>query len=342
MVTIAVIGAGIGGCSAAYFAHKYLPSSKVTVFEMENRIGGRVFTYTGEKMSIELGASFFNSNNKTIYGLVNEMGLKTKKLEQIMDIAVWNGTEITFKSSQPMFYKLISLFKDYNLSVPKLLFLLRKASGKIKKLYKLQEKSPAEFWDLFENAGLDQYYKVSFDKLLVDNGVDQTFINEVITPITRIIYSQNAGLGGFAGLSSLLSVYGEAVYSLKDGNEVLPQKLLEVSNSNVELDSKVKSIEKTSNGSFRVLVGDNASVFDVVVVAVPLEVADIAFDGIDNEKRQLREYQKIYIRLMKGTVDLRYFNLDSSSRVPSIVLTSEEADPITRFCRGWLLHRPNP
>jgi protoporphyrinogen oxidase len=44
MVNLAVIGAGIGGCSVAYFARKYLPYSKVTVYEMKNRIGGRVFT----------------------------------------------------------------------------------------------------------------------------------------------------------------------------------------------------------------------------------------------------------------------------------------------------------
>ena len=331
MVNLAVIGAGIGGCSAAYFARKYLPDSKVTVYEMKNRVGGRAFTFNLEGMKNELGASFFNSSTKIICGLVDEMGLKAKKLEEFMDIAVWNGTEITFKSSQPTFYKLLSLFTKYHLSVPKLLLLLRNANGKIKKLYKLQETNPAEFWKLFESAGLDQYYKMPFDKILVEIGVDKKFIDELITPITRIIYSQNAGLGGFAGLSSLLGVYSDAVYSLKDGNDVLPRKLLEASDSKVKLETKVKSIEKTPNGSFRVIVGEDSSVFDAVIVATPLEVADIAFDGLENKKWQLREYQKIFIRLMKGTVNSRYFNLDSSAKLPSIILTTRETDPITRF-----------
>ena len=34
---------------------------------------------------------------------------------------------------------------------------------------------------------------------------------------------------------------------------------------------------------------------------------------------------------MKGTVDSRYFNLDASTKLPSTILTSKEADPITRF-----------
>ena len=46
---------------------------------------------------------------------------------------------------------------------------------------------------------------------------------------------------------------------------------------------------------------------------------------------QKREFQKIYIRLMKGTVNFEYFNLEPSSGLPSIILTSREADPITRF-----------
>ena len=68
-----------------------------------------------------------------------------------------------------------------------------------------------------------------------------------------------------------------------------------------------------------------------MIVAAPLEVADITFEGVANQKQQVRKYQKIYIRLMKGTIDSRYFNLESSTKLPSIILTSKEADPITRF-----------
>jgi phytoene dehydrogenase-like protein len=329
MVNLAVIGAGIGGCSAAYFAHKYLPDSKVTVYERANRIGGRVFTFHGEEIKSELGATFFHPINKTICDLVKELNLKVTKLEESMDIAVWNGTEIIFKSGQPMFYTMLKLLTKYKFSVPKLLFSLREANGKIKKWYNREE--PAEFWKLFESVGLDKWYKMPFDQILGEMGIDKKFIDELVTPITRIIYSQNAELGGFAGLSSLLGVYGESMYSLKEGNNVLPKKLLEASNAKVKLENKVESIKKTSKGSFQVLAGENTSVFDGVIVATPLEGANITFEGVATQKEQPREYQKIYIRLMKGKVDSRYFNLKSSTKLPSIILTSKEADPVTRF-----------
>ena len=329
MVNLAIIGAGIGGGSAAYFANKYFPSSKVTVYEMKNRIGGRVFTFNAKETKNEIGATFFHPINKTICQIVKEMNLNIRKIEEPMDIAVYNGTEIIFKSSQSKFYTTTKLLTKYKLSVPRLLLSLRKAKSKIGKWY--EEKRPVEFWELFEHFGLDKWYKLSFDQILVERGIDRNFIDEIITPITRIIYSQNAELGGFAGLTSVLGVYGDSMYSLKDGNDILVRKLLETSNSKVKLRCKVKSIEKTSNGSFRVSSDENISVFDGVIVAAPLEVADITFDGVANQKRQTREYQKIYIRVMKGSINPNYFNLASSKKMPSIILTSKEADPITRF-----------
>ena len=331
MEKIAVIGAGVGGCCAAYFARKYLLGSKVTVYEAQNRLSGRVLTYRGNKIQKELGAEFFNFSNPLVSHLIRELGLETQKLEDTMDLAVWNGNEVVFQSGQALFYKFLGLVNRFKLGVPKLVYNLKKAERQIKKLYKQQQKGPAEFWELFEHIGLDNWYKMPFNQILVEMGVDKSFIDEMVTPITRIIYSQNAEIGGFAGLSSLLGAYQESMYSLQGGNDVLPKRLLQASSSKVRLGCKVKSVEKTSTGSFRVLSEDDASVFDGVLVAAPLEVADIAFDGVEAQKSPQRDYQRIYIRVMKGAVDSRYFGLNASSRLPSTILTSKKADAITRF-----------
>jgi prenylcysteine oxidase/farnesylcysteine lyase len=330
MTNLAVVGAGIGGCSVAYFASRYLPDSKVTVYETEKRVGGRVLTFKYEEMKNELGAAFINSSNKIVCQLIKETGLQVKKLEEISDIAVWNGTDIVFKSNQSSFYKILKLASNYRLNVPKLLLTLKEADKKIKELYKKEENKPAEFWELFESVDLDIYYKRRFNEILAEKGINQKFIDEIITPVTRIIYSQNATLGGFAGLSALLGVYEKAVFSLKDGNDILPKKLLELSNAKFEPDSKVKSLEKTSKGSFRVFTGKKTKIFDAVIIAAPLEVANIDFEGIEKQKMQTRDYQKIYIRLMKGQVNSKYFNLNSS-KLPSVILTTKQADPIIRF-----------
>ncbi|MFA5366148.1 MAG: FAD-dependent oxidoreductase, partial [Candidatus Bathyarchaeia archaeon] len=324
MVNLAVVGAGIGGCSAAYFARKLLSNPEITVYEKANRIGGRVLTFKGEQITSELGGTFFNSSNPTVSPLIAETGLQVKKLEEFMDFAVWNGTEILFQSNHPMFYKMLKLVTKYKLSVPRLVRILNDSHRKLEKMYKKAEQ-PAEFWELFEAAGLDKWYKHRFDTLLLEAGVNQTFIDELITPITRIIYSQNAEMAGFAGLVALLGVYADAIYSLKDGNAVFPVALLEKSGSTVQLETEVTSIEKTADQTFRVYGGENSTVFDAVIVASPLETANIQFDGTENQNMPKREYQQIYIRLMKGIVDKRFFNMDGSAKLPSIILTSKQA-----------------
>jgi predicted NAD/FAD-binding protein len=330
MVSLAVIGAGIGGCSAAYFAYKYLSNPKIIVYEADKRVSGRILTYRGNGIQKELGAEFFNFSNPIVSNLITELGLETKKIEDVMDLAVWNGNEVVFHSGQRLFYKMLGLVNKYKLNVPKLLFNLKKGETKIKKLYKEQEKNPAEFWMLFEEVGLDKYYQSCFDQILQKKGIESSFIDELITPITRIIYSQNAELGGFAGLIALLGVYSQAMYNLKEGNEVFPKKLVEKSKSKIELKTKVTAVEKLSDGSFRVHAGENVRVFDAVIVAAPLEIANISFDGVPKQENQFREYQTIYVKLMRGKVNPNYFNL-SSSHLPSLVLTSQEADPLTRF-----------
>ncbi len=329
MVNLAIIGSGIGGSSAAYFSRKYLPDSKITVYERDNRVGGRVLTYDDGKNKSELGAAFFNFKNKLIYDLVKELNLNIKKVEETKDIALWNGNEVFFKANQPKFYNMLKLIASYKFNVPKLIISLKEAEKKIKKLYRIQ--MPKEFWELFEINGLDKWYRKRFDRILLEMGIEQRFIDEIITPITRIIYSQDATLGGFAGLSSVLGVYGESVYSLSEGNDVLPSKLIEASNSSVQLKSKVESIEKTSTDCFRVTVGRHTSIFDGVIIASPLETANITFEGVPNQELNVREYQKIYIRSMKGEIKMGFFNLDKSAKLPAIILTTKEADPITRF-----------
>ena len=69
LVDLAIIGAGIGGCSAAYFTRKYLPNSKITLYEASDRVGGRVLTSEEGPLKLEMGAEFFNSTNKTIVSL---------------------------------------------------------------------------------------------------------------------------------------------------------------------------------------------------------------------------------------------------------------------------------
>ncbi len=331
MTKLAIVGAGIGGCSAAYFAHKYLPNQNVTIYDSQNRIGGRIQTYNQSGVTIELGAAFFNRFNKTLLDIINAERLKIAPVEGPKDFAVWNGSKIVYRSNKQSFTTTFSLLTKYHFNLTRTFLLLKKVRRQVAKLYQEEQKNPADIGELFESTGLDEWDKMSFSELLVEKRVNQTFINEVITPITRVIYSQNADLGGFAGLSALIGVYSGPTYSLAEGNNSLPTQLANASKAAVKLGQKIDKITKTSKGTYVLTSKAETEVFDNVILATPLELADIEFDGLSMHNWAPQPYQSVYMRVMRGIFNPDHFGLKKSADPPAIILTTKDTDPITHF-----------
>jgi prenylcysteine oxidase / farnesylcysteine lyase len=331
MTNLAIVGAGIGGCLAAYFARKYLSNVNVTIYDSQNRIGGRILTYKESRIKIELGAAFFNGFNKTLLSVINAEQLKIAPIEDSKNFAVWNGSKIIFRSNKNSFATTFNLLAKYRLSLARTFLLLRKARKQVFKLYQEELKNPADISDLFESVGLNQWYEMSFLDELIERGVSSAFIDEVVTPLTRIIYSHNADLGGLAGVSALIGVYSGPTYSLVEGNSSLPVYLANASKAFVKLCQKVDKIEKTSSGTYRLYGEDEEAVFDNVILATPLDLADIEFDGLSSPDAKPQPYQTVYRRIMRGIFDPNFFGLKESVDLPAIVLTTKDADPITNF-----------
>lgn len=331
MAKIAVVGAGIGGCAFSYFAKKYLPNTEVTIYEAQNRIGGRVLTQHYAGSDFELGAAFFNDTNKLIVDLVKAEQLKAKRLEERGNFAVWNGSKLIFKSSKQSAVTDVRLLEKYQLSLARTFLLIREAKRQFAKLYREAQKTPSEIGHLLEAAGLDKWYTRGFDDVLLEAGVGQGFLDEVVTPITRIIYTQNGDIGGLAGIASLIGVYSNATYSLVEGNSYLPTHLAEVSNAKVKLGQKVDSIEKTPGASYNVRSGEDVAQFDCVVIATPLEIAGIKFDGVQLPNWAPQPYQKVFRRTARGILNPAYFGLENSATPPSIILTTKNSGQIAQF-----------
>jgi prenylcysteine oxidase / farnesylcysteine lyase len=331
MADLAIVGAGIGGCSAAYFARQYLSNINITIYDSQNRIGGRILTYKESGVKIELGAAFFNGFNKTLLGIIDAERLRIAPIEDSKNFAVWNGSKIIFRSSKKSFATTSRLLARYRLSLVRTFLLLRNARRQVAKLYQEELKNPTDISDLFESVGLNQWYENSFLEELIARGVSSAFIDEVITPLTRIIYSQNGDLGGLAGVSALIGVYSGPTYSMVEGNSSLPVYLANASKAAVKLGQKVDKIEKTSSGTYRLYSNNEEAVFDSVIMATPIELADIEFDGLSSHVAKPQPYQMVHIRIMRGIVDPNFFGLKESAEPPAIVLTTKDADPITNF-----------
>ncbi len=331
MANLAVVGAGIGGCSAAYFARKFLPGVNVTIYDAQDRIGGRILTCNVADATLELGAAFFNGFNRTLLGIVKAEGLKITPVEESRGFAVWNGSEFVFRSNKQSSATVLKLLAKYKLSLAQTFLLLRKVRGQVAKLYQEELENPTDIREIFESTRLDEWHRKPFFEYLIERDISQIFIDEVVTPITRAIYSQNADIGGFAGISSLIGVYSGATYRLAEGNSTLPVHLAEASNATIKLGKKVDMIEKTPKGTYMVYTDEDAKVFDSVIIATPLELADIKFDGLSLHDWEPQPYQTVYRKVMRGVFDPNYFGLNNSADAPAIVLTTKDADPITQY-----------
>jgi protoporphyrinogen/coproporphyrinogen III oxidase len=71
--TVAVVGAGLAGLTAAYRLQQR--GFDVTVFEARDRVGGRVWTVRKRDYIMDLGAAFYLGTYRESIGLIHEVGL---------------------------------------------------------------------------------------------------------------------------------------------------------------------------------------------------------------------------------------------------------------------------
>src|SRR3989344_1745116 len=87
MKRIAVIGAGIAGLTCAYELQK--AGFEVTIFERDDRVGGRMATRVKDGLAFDIGANFFVEHYTHTNALAKELGVDWERMEP--------GEHLTFK-----------------------------------------------------------------------------------------------------------------------------------------------------------------------------------------------------------------------------------------------------
>lgn len=78
---IVIVGGGIAGLYTAYCLFRTSPEKnkkRILILEKENIIGGRIFTYADEHMTVEAGAGRFHGSHQLLFNLIKELGLHDK------------------------------------------------------------------------------------------------------------------------------------------------------------------------------------------------------------------------------------------------------------------------
>ncbi|CAM9897021.1 unnamed protein product, partial [Chrysoparadoxa australica] len=204
----AVIGAGIGGATAAYYARQEI-GCHITVFEGSERVGGRASAITlegGQHDIAEVGASIIYTGNQHLYNLTEKMGL------QRLDppggdegTALWDGERVRFMLEGGLLGTAKVLLR-YGWSMVSLTRMVKAALVKFNGIYDLQREgmaftTPEELWGA---VGLQELTTMNITEHLSTRlGPGARVVNEIVYGVNRINYNQGLEMNALAGVVSL-------------------------------------------------------------------------------------------------------------------------------------------
>ncbi|KAL3317749.1 Prenylcysteine oxidase-like [Cichlidogyrus casuarinus] len=294
---IAIVGAGVGGCSAAYFLRKLKTNfdPELVVFEgdKDGHIGGRLRSVRLENFNVECGGTIFLKDNRYMYSLTKSMGLNHVNLDKDRSRLVIMGDKrhpIAYSDfGWPYMFSSIVLLYRYGWDLYKA---LRYTASNIKyfsRIYDLQKKghaftSTAKFLsalapdDLFLNMT-----KTTFsDWLEKEMHLGDRIRDEIAYGLVANNYTQKPqDVHAFVGFLSLATM-SPNLMAVKEGNDAVPKALLKKaleSNEQVENRSvrkaqvlRVRQNEDKWILDFKELQTDleKSEQFDYVLICSPL------------------------------------------------------------------------
>lgn len=132
---------------------------------------------------------------------------------------------------------------------------------------------------------------------------------------------------------SLAGAQSSKLWAVKGGNFQACKYALEAANANVRLNAKVTAVSKHETEANKVKYSlttngiDSDNVYDVVVVAVPLEVKSTQVECKACEdwptKMDMGRYQRTVATFVAGRLNPAEFGLSSEKEIPADIFTSE-------------------
>nr|KAF6448324.1 prenylcysteine oxidase 1 like [Rousettus aegyptiacus] len=173
---------------------------------------------------------------------------------------------------------------------------------------------------------------------LLQVGVTQRFIDDIVSAVLRASYGQSAAMPAFAGAMALAGAQG-TLWSVEGGNKLVCSGLLKLTKANV-IHATVTSVtlQQTEGKPLYLVeyeneVGVGSDFYDIVVIAAPLHLdnSTITFEGFDPPVDVIQDsYQPTVISLVHGYLNSSYFGFPDPKLFPfANILTT---DFPTFFC----------
>jgi prenylcysteine oxidase/farnesylcysteine lyase len=338
---IAVVGAGIGGSAFVHFLQEVAGDSKyqIDVYEKESIPCGRVTTIKAAGNVFEAGGSGLHPRNQYMKNFTELLGLQRSDADPTNGrFGIFNGEDFSYLQTGNSTIDYNNLLRKYGFQAVRINWLVNDTLSQFDNIYKLQEEkraftSVAEMLTALGGSSLAELTQITLDEYLLKNGYTAEFINELVVGHTRLYFGQNTTVSAFAGMISLAENSG--TWHVIGGNNQVCEQLLSRSGVHVSYNTTVIHIGKGKSPSFgdtvytlSYSVGGSSEVitkqYDIVVVAAPLEKADMKFSGFPVTPKSPGTFQRTVATFVAGCINNSYFQYTGSPKdFPSLVLTME-------------------
>ncbi len=232
---VVVIGAGIAGLTAAYDLSKN--GYEVLVLESRDRVGGRMATVDWEGFKVDIGAKFVTTSDKTLLGLVREVGLEDQlvKEEEGLTITIYRDGELHSAN----FLSILSYFQWSGVSLSARLAMLKLLPHFIKLI---------GFRDVYhlESAPLPDVDQ-TFESFFKEEISEEMFEYWAIPMFETMCSYSGEDVSRKAFLTLMASYLNADSVNFQEGVGVLPQVLAE--KVSVELNAKVNRVDMYADRS---------------------------------------------------------------------------------------------
>ncbi|KAI0777409.1 FAD/NAD(P)-binding domain-containing protein [Trametes elegans] len=337
---IAIIGAGAGGSSAAFWIAKakerYGLDVEVDVYEKNAFIGGRsttVFPYEDESLEpVELGASIFVAANKNLQRAAKEFALDLVDFEDNANdvTGIWDGDVFVLtvggNSVWSGWLDKIKLLWRYGYQAPtKTQAIVSTMLERFATLYDSTGPRWSNISSVVSELGWDEVTARSTSEYLDSQGIDKRWTRELIEAATRVNYGQNSDK--IHALEGLCSVAADGGVSVKGGNWKIFESFVKESGANAFLNTTVTAISRDSADS--PFVVETASSLEnrsyrAVILAAPFHQTAIKVGPAIAQVPE-QPYVHLHVTLLSTsspTPNPAYFKLGSSDKTPTTVLTT--------------------
>ncbi|KAJ7770829.1 Prenylcysteine lyase-domain-containing protein [Mycena maculata] len=331
---IAIIGAGAGGTSAAFWIAKaqerFGIDVEVDLYEKESYIGGRSTTvYPYENTSLpatELGASIFVKANKNLWRAVDEFNLTRRDFRDEKGLGIWDGEKLLFTTSGGWWSwwdSAKALFRYGFQSPRRTQTFVSEMISQFLTLYSAETPKWDNITHLSSSLGWSELVSQSTSEYLKAEGVSNQFISELVEASTRVNYGQNADeIHALEGACSLAPTGASAV---EGGNFQIFEQFLKHSRANVYINTSVNSISPAASGQWSLDSDRGSETYRAIILAAPWHSTNIELPV--SVRISPQPYVHLHVTLFTTTlpsIPPQSFSLPASTKIPPMLLTTFE------------------